>query len=47
MTIVARETTERIVRFHGHMRPGPAMGIRAAEVALGRSAPLAVVSWPT
>ncbi len=27
-------TVEEIVRFHGHMCPGLAMGIRAAEVAL-------------
>lgn len=29
-----RETVERIVEFHGHMCPGLAMGIRAAEIAL-------------
>lgn len=28
------QTIERIVKFHGHMCPGLAMGIRAAEVAL-------------
>ncbi len=33
-TQVASETVEDIVRFHGHMCPGLAMGIRAAEVAL-------------
>jgi len=27
-------TLERIIEFHGHMCPGLAMGIRAAEVAL-------------
>ncbi len=34
----ARET-EAIVRFHGHMCPGLAMGIRAAEVALREIGP--------
>ena len=31
-----RQTLERIVEFHGHMCPGLAMGIRAAEIALER-----------
>jgi len=33
------ETTRRIVEFHGHMCPGLAMGIRAAEVALAEIGP--------
>ncbi len=33
------ETVEDIVRFHGHMCPGLAMGIRAAEVALREVGP--------
>lgn len=33
-TNIASSTVEDIVRFHGHMCPGLAMGIRAAEVAL-------------
>ncbi len=33
-TRIPPETVEEIVRFHGHMWPGLAMGIRAAEVAL-------------
>ena len=32
-------TLERIIEFHGHMCPGLAMGIRAAEVALGEIGP--------
>jgi len=32
-------TIERIVEFHGHMCPGLAMGIRAAEVALEEIGP--------
>ena len=32
-------TVEEIVRFHGHMCPGLAMGIRAAEVALREVGP--------
>ena len=35
----AKETIEEIVRFHGHMCPGLAMGIRAAEVALREIGP--------
>jgi len=38
-TRVASETVEDIVRFHGHMCPGLAMGIRAAEVALREVGP--------
>lgn len=38
-TRVAPETVEDIVRFHGHMCPGLAMGIRAAEVALREVGP--------
>lgn len=33
-TGIGPTTVEEIVRFHGHMCPGLAMGIRAAEVAL-------------
>ena len=33
-TVVDPATVEEIVRFHGHMCPGLAMGIRAAEIAL-------------
>lgn len=33
-TTIDPSTVEDIVRFHGHMCPGLAMGIRAAEVAL-------------
>ena len=32
-------TVDQVVRFHGHMCPGLAMGIRAAEVALERIGP--------
>ncbi len=38
-TGVAPETVEEVVRFHGHMCPGLAMGIRAAEVALREVGP--------
>jgi formylmethanofuran dehydrogenase subunit E len=38
-TGIAPETIEDIVRFHGHMCPGLAMGIRAAEVALREVGP--------
>lgn len=38
-TRVSPETIEDIVRFHGHMCPGLAMGIRAAEVALREVGP--------
>jgi len=37
--VIDRETTRRIVEFHGHMCPGLAMGIRAAEVALAEIGP--------
>ena len=33
------ETIQRVVEFHGHMCPGLAMGIRAAEVALSEIGP--------
>lgn len=33
------QTVDRIVEFHGHMCPGLAMGIRAAEVALAEVGP--------
>jgi formylmethanofuran dehydrogenase subunit E len=35
----AQDRVEEIVRFHGHMCPGLAMGIRAAEVALREIGP--------
>ncbi len=38
-TSVDPETVEDIVRFHGHMCPGLAMGIRAAEIALREVGP--------
>ena len=38
-TRIAAETVEAIVRFHGHMCPGLAMGVRAAEVALREVGP--------
>ncbi len=38
-TEIAPEIVEEIVRFHGHMCPGLAMGIRAAEVALREVGP--------
>ena len=38
-TSVDSKTVEDIVRFHGHMCPGLAMGIRAAEVALSEVGP--------
>ncbi|MDQ3680575.1 MAG: FmdE family protein [Actinomycetota bacterium] len=34
-----QETIEEVVAFHGHMCPGLAMGIRAAEVGLERIGP--------
>ncbi len=34
--MIDASSLERIVEFHGHMCPGLAMGIRAAEVALDR-----------
>ncbi len=37
--MVDRETVGQVVKFHGHMCPGLAMGIRAAEVALERIGP--------
>ena len=33
------QTLERVVEFHGHMCPGLALGVRAAEVALERIGP--------
>jgi len=32
--VTDQQTLDQVVRFHGHMCPGLAMGIRAAEVAL-------------
>jgi len=40
--MIDKETTRRIVEFHGHMCPGLAMGIRAAEVALAEIGPHSV-----
>ncbi len=40
--MIDRETTSRIIEFHGHMCPGLAMGIRAAEVALAEIGPHSV-----
>ncbi len=34
-----RDMIEKVVDFHGHMCPGLAMGIRAAEVALNEVGP--------
>ena len=33
------ETLQRVVEFHGHMCPGLALGVRAAEVALSEIGP--------
>ncbi len=38
MTVDA-QTLERVVEFHGHMCPGLALGVRAAEVALAEIGP--------
>ena len=32
--MIDQETVEKVAGFHGHMCPGLAMGIRAAEIAL-------------
>jgi len=40
--MIDSETTRRIVEFHGHMCPGLAMGIKAAEVALAEIGPHSV-----
>ena len=37
--MIDQETVEHIIEFHGHMCPGLAMGIRAAEVALAEIGP--------
>lgn len=34
MTSISPERVEAVAAFHGHMCPGLAMGIRAAELAL-------------
>ena len=34
-----QQTLDQVVRFHGHMCPGLAMGLRAAEVALSEIGP--------
>lgn len=36
---IDEQTVDQVVRFHGHMCPGLAMGIRAAEVALAEVGP--------
>lgn len=38
-TVVAGHAIDDIVRFHGHMCPGLAMGVRAAEIALREIGP--------
>jgi formylmethanofuran dehydrogenase subunit E len=38
-TQVPRDRIDQVVRFHGHMCPGLAIGIRAAEVALREIGP--------
>ena len=35
----AHEAAERAAAFHGHMCPGLAIGVRAAEVALAQVGP--------
>ncbi|MGI9032807.1 MAG: FmdE family protein [Acidimicrobiales bacterium] len=37
--MIDQDTLERVVAFHGHMCPGLAMGVRAAEVALEQIGP--------
>jgi len=37
--MIDQQTLDQVVRFHGHMCPGLAMGIRAAEVGLGEVGP--------
>ena len=37
--MIDQETVDQVVAFHGHMCPGLAMGIRAAEVALDQVGP--------
>nr|MDQ3306384.1 FmdE family protein [Actinomycetota bacterium] len=37
--MIDKETLARVVEFHGHMCPGLAMGVRAAEVALAEIGP--------
>ncbi len=37
--MIDQESVERVQQFHGHMCPGLAMGIRAAEIALERIGP--------
>lgn len=39
MMRIDEQTVERVRQFHGHMCPGLAMGIRAAEIALERIGP--------
>ncbi len=37
--MIDHETMEQVIGFHGHMCPGLAMGVRAAEVALAEIGP--------
>jgi formylmethanofuran dehydrogenase subunit E len=37
--MIDQETVERVAQFHGHMCPGLAIGIRAAELALAEIGP--------
>lgn len=37
--MIDQQTVQQVVAFHGHMCPGLAMGIRAAEVAVDRIGP--------
>ncbi len=37
--MIEQDVVDQVVRFHGHMCPGLAMGIRAAEVALAEVGP--------
>lgn len=40
--MIDRDTLRQVVRFHGHMCPGLALGVRAAEVALAEIGPHSV-----
>ncbi len=37
--MIDRQTLDRVVDFHGHMCPGLAMGIQAAQIAIGELGP--------
>lgn len=39
MTQISEQEIERVAEFHGHMCPGLAIGIRAAELALREIGP--------